>query len=151
MKLGERHVESYVFDGRRYRVDEVYPFGQLPKGAQRDARRQDDDIRAHYGVPATAAYYHFVIVPHDELVSALQRRFGESRYAVMLEDPSVIALAREIERHGLQQPPVLEEGWRRALAIAYLGWDLPYFTIDEPIEMPTYADMPTLDGRRTRR
>lgn len=151
MRLGERHADSYVFDGRRYRIGKLYTFDELPKGVRHDAKLQDDDIRVHYGVPSTGATYRFVLVPHEELVEMLHQRFGEQRYAAMMEDPGVIALAREIQRHGLQQPPILDEGWKRAWAVAYLGWDLPYFTLDEPIEIPPYTNIPSLDGRPARR
>jgi hypothetical protein len=39
---------------------------------------------------------------------------------------------------------------KRALALALLGWDMPYFTIDESIDMPAPVFIPTLDARRRR-
>jgi hypothetical protein len=149
MRLGERITpEAYRFDNKSYVIGESYSFNDLPKGVRKDALSQNDDIEAHYGRSARTVTYKLVMVPHQELVRMLQERFGERGYSKRVHDPDLIAFARQIEREGLQQPPVADEGWHRAFALAYLGWDMPYFMVDEPIEMPGPTFIPTLDGPR---
>lgn len=149
MRLGERTVpETYQFEGKPYVVGESYHFHELPKGVRKDVLSQSEDIEAHYGRTAKSATYRLIMVPRQELVRMLQERFGEKEYSKMLHDPDLIAFARQIEREGLQRPPALDEGWRRAFALAYLGWDMPYFTVDEPLDMPEPTFIPTLEGHR---
>lgn len=148
MRLGERITpETYHFDGKPYVIGRSYSFRDLPKGSRKDALSQDEDIEAHYGRSAKTATYKLVMIPHEELVRMLLERFGEKGYSKRLHDPDLIAFARQIEREGLQQPPVGDEGLRRAFAAAYLGWDLPYFLVEETIEMPGPTFIPTLEGR----
>jgi hypothetical protein len=148
MDLGRSSTEKYRFGNRDYRPGEDYGWKELPLQVRKDLSVQADDIEARFGHDPKALHYRLVIIPHDELLEALKARFGEGRLANLGEDREISALARRIEREGLQNPPVLEEGLKRALAILLLGWDLPYFTLSEPIEMPTQRHIPTLDGRR---
>lgn len=149
MRLGERTVpETYHFENKPYVVGKSYHYHQLPKGVRKDAISQNDDMEAHYGHGARSVTYRLVIVPNQVLVQMLQDRFGEKGYSRRLHDSDQIAFARQIEREGLQQPPIGDEGWNRAMAIAYLGWDMPYFMVDVPIEMPPPTFIPTLDGSR---
>lgn len=149
MRLGERtSTEVHRFEGKVYVIGESYTFSQLPKGVQKDVLSQSDDIEAHYGRSARSAIYRLVMVPHGNVVRMLQDHFGEDAYAKMVRDPKLVAFAHRIEREGLQQPPALDEGWRRAFALAYLGWDMPYFRIEETLEMPESTFIPTLEGRR---
>jgi len=149
MRLGERtSTETYRFEGKVYTVGRSYTFSELPKGVQKDVLSQSDDIEAHYGHSARAAAYRLVMVPHESVVQMLQDHFGEETYSKTIRNPKLISFAHQIEREGLQQPPALDEGWRRAFALAYLGWDMPYFTIEEGLEMPNPTFIPTLEGRR---
>jgi len=61
---------------------------------------------------------------------------------------AVVKLARSIERDGLRYPAVADEGWKRALAIASLGRDLPYFEALEPFDVQFEPMIPTLEGAR---
>lgn len=149
MKLGERlSQEAYRFGGRTYTVGQSYGFRDLPAAVQRDIVKQEEEIAVRYGMPPEATHYRFIIVPHDELIRLLKEVFGEREYEKRLRDSATREFAHRIDQEGLQHPPVLDEGWRRAFALAYLGWDMPYFVMDEPIEMPEFVNIPTLDGRR---
>ncbi len=147
MDLG-RSTEKYRFGNRDYRPGEDYVWNQLPLQARKDLAIQADDIEARFGHDPKVMHYRLIIIPHDELLEALKARFGEERLRNLDQDREISALARRIEREGLQNPPVLEEGLKRALATLLLGWDLPYFTLSEPLDMPIQRHIPTLDGRR---
>ncbi len=149
MDLG-RSTEKYRFGSRDYRPGEDYAFSELPLQVRKDLTVQADDIEARFGHDPKTMHYRLVIIPHDELLEALRARFGEERLRNLGQDREIAALARRIEREGLQNPPVLEEGLKRALATLLLGWDLPYFTLSEPLEMPSTRYISTLDGRLRR-
>lgn len=106
-----------------------------------------EEVMSRFGRDYRALTFRLVIIPNRELVRVLTDRFGEQGFAKRLSERRVQDLASRIEREGLQQPPVLEEGVHRALALASLGWDMPYFLLDEPIQMPSSRYIPTLDGR----
>jgi hypothetical protein len=142
--------ETYTFDRKPYEVGQSYRFAQLPQGVQEDIMVQADDIELHAGTPVDAATYRLILVPHSEVVRTLKERFGEDDYNKRLRSKAVRTLAKTIEQEGLQQPPVLDEGIHRALALALLGWDMPYFTLDEMLDLPEPVFIPTLDGWRRR-
>lgn len=144
--LGETRREVYRFGGRDYSVGHRYTFKELPVEVRKDLALQKDEVESRYGRDPKTLKYRLVMVPYTELVRLLQQRLG-ARYERLLRDPAIMALAQDIEAHGLKSPPVLEEGLKRALALASLRWDMPYFTVDEPIHMPSPEYIPTLDGR----
>lgn len=141
-------TEGYRFGSRHYIVGQHYAWRELPATVQHDIVVQADDIEARYGRDPRTLKYQLIKVPHADLVRMLADRFGQSGYSKRIHDPKLVAFAHKIERAGLQYPPVLEEGLQRALALSYLGWDMPYFTLDEPIEMPEHSFIPTLDGAK---
>ncbi len=140
-------AEVFQFDHGVYAIDESYPFYLLPPGVQKDIQAQTDDIELHFNIPAEMATYRMILVPHYELVRSLKERFGEEGYRKRVRSRETKALAKKIDEEGLQQPPVLDEGISRALALAWLGWDMPYFTIDEMMELEPPVYIPTLEGR----
>lgn len=142
--------EVYQFEGKPYEVGQSYYFDNLPKGVQNDIRVQADDIELHTSMSPESAIYRLILVPHSEVVRTLKERFGKGEYNKRLRSKRVRDLAKTIEREGLQQPPVLDEGIHRALALALLGWDMPYFTLEEMIGAPEAAFIPTLEGWRRR-
>lgn len=146
--LGEaRHPAAPVRFGKKdYTVGKRYSWEDLPPAVRKDVENQEEEIESRFGRDPRTLRYRLVIIPHADLVRHLEDRYG-ARYTEKLRDPKVLELARDIDRRGLQSPPVLEKGLRRALAIASLGWDMPYFTVDEPISMPEPTYIPTLDGR----
>ncbi len=142
-------VEAYEFGGHDYIVGAPYRFADLPWSVRRDARAQEEDIEVHHNVDFRDATYRLIIVPHEDLVRSLEDRFGEEELTQKLRANTIHALSRKIEKEGLQQPPVVDEGIDRALALVLLGWDMPYFTVDESIEWPVEEmRIPTLEGRR---
>lgn len=146
--MGDVHGTAPVFGGRRYVPGRAYSFHDLPKQVQEDLVAQEEAVEVHHGIPVESGSYRLLMVPHAQLVRTLKERMGEKAYQAALKSSEVKAIAADIEHHGLKSPPVLDEGVKRALALALLGSDMPYFTIDETIPMPPYADMPSLEGRR---
>lgn len=146
--LGESYGAGRVvkFGKKDYLVGHRYGWEELPSQVQDDVDLQEEEIESRFGRDPKSLSYRFIVIPYADLVRHLEDRYGD-RYKAKLKSPMVIALARDIEANGLKTPPVLEEGMTRALALARLGWDMPYFTIDEPIEMPEPLFIPSLDGR----
>jgi hypothetical protein len=136
---------SLIFGGRRFVFGEVYSYDDLPQATRRDILAQEDDLQARFGTGARTLHFRLVLVPHDDLVRELHLRYGAGLEDAMAA-PEVAALAHSIARYGLQYPPVGEEGWTRALAMAALGSDMPYFEILEPFETGISPAIPTLDG-----
>jgi hypothetical protein len=140
-------VAAITFDAKAYRVGEAYSWGDLPATTRREAIAQDADLEARFGRGAKELFYRFVVVPHPDLLRFLSDRYGP-RLDDALESPEIRELARKIERRGLQHPPVGEDGLERALAVAALGWDLPYFEVVEPFGPMEPVFIPTLEGKR---
>lgn len=138
----------YRFGGKPYVVGNSYPWKDLPPQVQKDLASQADEIESRYGRDPRSLQYKLVLVSHPDLIRSLQDRFGEEGFLKRLKEPKTLALARQIDQDGLQYPPVVEQGFRRAFALAYLGWDMPYFMLEEPIDMPSPEYIKTLDGRR---
>jgi len=136
---------SVIFGGRRFVFGGVYGYDDLPPATRRDILAQEDDLQERFGAGARTLHFMLVLVPHTDLVSELRLRYGAGLEDAMAA-PAVTALAHSITRHGLQYPPVGEEGWMRALALAALGIDMPYFEVLEPFEIPGPVAIPTLDG-----
>lgn len=137
----------YRFGKREYQVGERYTWKELPLEVRRDVDRQQEEIESRYGRDPKTLHYRLVLVSNQDLIRHLKERFGADRYEEKVQQARIKTLADDILAHGLKIPPVLEEGMQRALALARLGWDMPYFTVDEPIEMPEPSYIPTLDGR----
>lgn len=137
---------TLVFDGKKYRVGMAYRYDELPAAVRRDVLAQEEDLESLYGRDPRALQFRLVVVPHADLMRALASRYGPGLDQA-LADPGTARLARSIERRGLQHPPVGEEGWTRALALASLGRDMPYFEILAPIGAPGIPEfIPTLEG-----
>lgn len=144
--LGRMDPEpSIVFGGRQFVFGGIYSYDDLPQATRRDILAQEDDLQARFGAGARTLHFMLVVVPHADLVRELRLRYGTDLENAMAA-PEVAALAHSIARHGLQYPPVGEEGWTRALAMAALGSDMPYFEVLEPFEAGIAPAIPTLDG-----
>lgn len=139
--------EGSVFERRCYYPGEIYRFFELPSLSQKDALRQRADFEAHFGHGPESMSYRFLLVPHTEVMRILEKRYGSDLPHAM-DSEAVRKLAQSIRREGLKYPAVADEGWQRALAIAGLGLDLPYFEVMPAIDMPQTAWIPSLEGRR---
>lgn len=139
--------EGAVFERRCYVSGDTYSFFELPSLSQKDAIRQTADFEAHFGHNPQAMHFRFLMVPHQEVVRLLEEHYGP-RLMEMMQSAAVQKIAHSIRKEGLKYPAVADEGWKRALALAGLGQDLPYFEVVEPIEMPYSAMIPTLEGNR---
>lgn len=115
----------FRFGDRTYKVGDAYEFEELPEGVQDDVVVQLEFER----VPADFRY-RLVVVPHETLMGSLEERYGTG-LGEAIDDQDIADLAENIRARGLQLPPVGDEGWHRALAVAKLGWDLPYFVMEE--------------------
>jgi len=138
--------DGVVFERRCYSPGETYSFFELPSLSQKDALRQTSDFEAHFGRNPESMHFRFLMVPHQEVVRLLENHYGP-KLLQMMRSSAVQKIVRSIEQEGLKYPAVADEGWKRALALADLGQDLPYFEVIEPIEMPYPAMIPTLEGR----
>lgn len=139
--------EGAVYERRCFIQDSIYSFYDLPSHSQKDALRQGADFEAHFGHGPESMRFRFLMVPHAEVMRLLEQQYGAELANKMRSEP-IRKLAQSIEREGLQYPAVADEGWKRALAIASLGRDLPYFEVLEPFDMPFDPMIPTLDGNR---
>jgi hypothetical protein len=137
-----------VFDGRTYVVGQAYPWDELPRQVQKDVVVQEEGLELVFGRDPRGLYYELILVPHTEVVRMLEGRFGKERLGRHFQTPSIRRLAEEIEREGLHAPPVEDEGWKRAIALALLGWDMPYFRVATPFEPPWPIEIPALEGNR---
>lgn len=141
--------EGAIFERRCYTSGAIYSFYDLPSLSQKDALRQTDDFESHFGHGPESMRFRFLMVPHTDVVRLLEQHYGPELPKLM-QSAAVRKLAQSIGREGLKYPAVADEGWKRALAIAGLGRDLPYFEILEPFEMPFNPMIPTLEGVRKR-
>lgn len=151
--LGRTKTEAgpspFLFEGRKYAPGKTYRWDDLPSVTRHDAKIQSDDFEAHFGRGYRDLDYHLIVVPHAEVMRVLRERYGDGLER-MLRSAEVRRLASLIEKHGLRYPPVHNEGWKRALAIADLGRDLPYFDATLPFGAEPAPFIPTLEGRRGR-
>lgn len=138
--------DGAIFERRCYAPGGTYSFFELPSLSQKDAVRQTADFEAHFGRNPQSMSFRFLMVPHQEVVRLLENHYGP-KLKDMMQSAAVQKIAHSIKKEGLKYPAVADEGWKRALALAGLGRDLPYFEVVEPIEMPYAAMIPTLDGR----
>jgi hypothetical protein len=138
-----------VFERRCYEYGSSYPFQQLPAETRRDAKRQTEELEYVFGKPADELIYRFDILQHSELVRMLEHEYG-ARFPERLESPAVRRMATSIEREGLKYPPVVDEGWKRALALAGLGMDMPFFSVIPPVGGDFPVRIPSLEGTRRR-
>ncbi len=146
--LGRRQTcEGEIFERRCYTPGEVYSFNDLPSLSRKDALSQRADFEAHFGRGPETMAFRFLLVPHQEVVRLLHNHYGSGLEAAM-HSQAVKKLSHSIEREGLKYPAVADEGWKRALAMASLGRDLPYFEVLEPFDMPYNPGLPTLEGAR---
>lgn len=141
--------EGAVFERRCYAPGDTYSFSELPSLSQKDARRQAADFEAHFGRSPESMNFRFLMVPYQEVIRLLENHYGP-KMTEMMESSAVQKISRSILREGLKYPAVADEGWKRALALASLGQDLPYFEVVEPIEMPYSVMIPSLEGIRKR-
>lgn len=139
-----RPVRS-VFEGRRYTFGKAYSWEMLPSETQKDALRQAEDIAYVYGRQPEELEYRLDLMPHGELIQVLERVYGADLER-KLQSVDVGRMARSIEERGLLYPPIVDEGWKRALALASLGMDMPFFSVVPPFEMPPPSFVPSLEG-----
>lgn len=139
--------DGVVFERRCYTPGATYSFFELPSLSQKDAVRQTADFEAHFGRKPETMHFRFLMVPYREVIRLVEKHYGP-RLMKMLQSSAVQKIINSIQKEGLKYPAVADEGWKRALALADLGQDLPYFEVVEPIEMPYAAMIPTLEGNR---
>lgn len=136
---------TFIFGRRRYVEGRDYAFDDMPPSVRRDVLAQAEEIESVLESDPREVLYRFLVVSPEDLKWALRARYGE-RLQEELARPETRRLARSIERSGLREPPVGEEGWRRALAALLLGIDLPYFHPLPRFEAPEPVFVPTLNG-----
>lgn len=146
--IGRAKCPGHVFAQSCYVFGNRYTWEQLPPGARKDALKQRDDFEWAYGRGPEGLLYSFALMPHAELVRVLQQEYGAA-FAERLASPEVRRMARSIAKEGLKSPPVGQEGWRRALALASLGLDMPFFAEIPPFAVGEPTFIPTLEGART--
>jgi hypothetical protein len=137
--------EGVIFERRCYTPGESYSFDDLPSLSRRDAIAQTADFQSHFGHGPEVMHFRFLMVPHAEVMVLLERQYGAGLRQAM-NSQAVRKLALSISREGLKYPAVADEGWKRALAIASLGKDLPYFEVLPPFDMPEPQWIPSLEG-----
>lgn len=138
--------EGLVFERKCYVPSEIYRFDELPSTTKRDARKQTEDLELHYGSDPEFLNYRFQVIPHEALHGILERQFGDLE--PVMTSPGIRRLAKSISEEGLKYPALAGEGWKRALAIASLGMDLPYFEPIPRLEYVPEPSFPSLEGRR---
>lgn len=138
--LGKSHAcaaPQVRFDRKCFQPGAHYGWDDLTPEMKRDVGRQRDEVEPVHGRPVENLTYRFIVIPHRELVAILAERFGPNPMQIA-KSADVRKIARSIEREGLRSPPIGEEGWKRALALASLGMDMPYVSILPPFEMGPY-------------
>lgn len=146
--LGRRgDCAGAVFERRCYGAGYTYGFDELPSQTRRDAISQTDNFTAHFGHRPDVMQYRFLVIPHDEVMRVVTERFGNSLRRAIGE-PKVKRLVHEIGEEGLKYPPIADEGWKRTLAMAALGLDLPYFEVLPPLDADFDPQIPTLEGKK---
>lgn len=138
--------QGAVFERRCFIPGNTYSFSDLPSHSQKDAIRQHADFEANFGRSPETMGFRFLLVPHEEVLRLLHQHYGAGLKKEMHKE-AVRKLAHSIEREGLKYPAVADEGWKRALAIASLGRDLPYFEVLDPFDVPFRPAIPSLEGR----
>jgi hypothetical protein len=134
-----------LFERKCFEPGAYYGWDDLTPLMKRDAERQRDEIESVHGQSPEALTFHFLIVPHRELMGVLSDRFGPDLER-LLESDDIQKIARSIEEKGLKSPPLGEEGWKRAVALASLAMDMPYLSVVPPFEAGPFA-FATLEGR----
>lgn len=145
IEMGRSH-EGIVFEGRRFVPGRAYRWGELPSGTRKDLKEQRADVEFVHGAEPEELLYTFRVMPHDDLVVELNKRYGPGLEHEM-KRREVADLARSIKRSGLRNPPAIDEGWRRALAIASLDMDMPFFAVVPPIMPESEFFRPAVEGR----
>lgn len=135
--------EGIQFGRKCYVPGQVYPFEELPAVAKEDARSQRDDLEFIHGRAPEELLYNFDVMPHQALLEMLQAKYGPD-WKKAAAAPKIRKIARSIEKNGLESPPLVDEGWDRALALASLGLDMPYFDVPPSV---SFQFIPTI-GRR---
>jgi hypothetical protein len=137
-------AQTFVFDGKRYRIGQTYRWSDLPASTRRDARAQADDIQAHYGRGYQDALYRLLLIPNASAEQLLRKRYGEE-YDRISRSPEVRRISSAIRRDGVKRPPILEEAIDEAIAMVTLGLDVPYFDVSEALLAPEHF-IPSLEG-----
>lgn len=138
---------GHVFERTCYVPAGYYRWEELPAAARRDTENLREEYEYVHGRGPEVLTYQFLVVPHAQLVGVLEREFGED-FDRRVSSPEVKRLARAISKEGLKSPPVDGEGWKRALALASLGLDMPFFMVVPPFGRQDPVFIPTLEGGR---
>jgi len=141
-----RARSGFTFGGTSFVPGGTYSWSQLPEGTRKDVEAQRADVEFVHGAEPEDLLYSFRVMPHAELVEELLKRYGPGLERAM-KRKEISDLARSIKRGGLRNPPVVDEGWKRALALASLGMDMPYFSVIPPIMREESFFRPAVEGR----
>ena len=146
IELGRARA-GFKFGSKQFVPGEIYSWGDLPSETRHDLLKQTEDLEYIHGRGPRRLEYRFQVMPHAALMSFLANEYKEGLEKAM-NSRSVASLARSIEQEGLQYPPAVDEGWKRALALASLGMDMPFFGVVPPFLVEEEALFsPAVEGR----
>ena len=145
VELGRART-AFRFGGKQYTPGEIYSWEDLPSETRHDLLKQAEDLEYIHGKGPRKLQYRFQVMPHATLMSFLANEYKEGLEKAM-NSRSVASLARSIEREGLRYPPAVDEGWKRALALASLGMDMPFFGAVPPFLAEEALFSPAVEGR----
>jgi hypothetical protein len=145
IELGRARA-GYRFGGKHYEPGGIYDWQDLPSETRHDLLKQAEDLEYIHGMGPKRLQYRFQVMPHAALMSFLANEY-QDRLEKAMNSRSVASLARSIEREGLQYPPAVDEGWKRALALASLGMDMPFFGVVPPFLSEEALFSPAVEGR----
>ncbi len=140
-----RARSGLTFEGRRFTPREIYSWDELPSETRQDLLKQADDIEFIHGRTPDKLQYRFQVMPHADLVAFLTAEYGKGLEKAM-DSRAIASLARSIEREGLKYPPAVDEGWKRALALASLDMDMPFFGVVPPFISEEMLFSPAVEG-----
>lgn len=145
VELG-RARSGFRFGGKQYIPGEIYSWEALPSETRHDLLKQAEDLEYIHGRGPKRLQYRFQVMSHAALMSFLANEYKEGLEKAM-NSRSVASLAHSIEREGLRYPPAVDEGWKRALALASLGMDMPFFGAVPPFLTEEALFSPAVEGR----
>ena len=131
-------MRPFHLPGRVYRLED------LPAGSQKDVLDQWEDIELRFGRDPRSLLFRFIVIPNWELRQAVNAYFGDNTASLLRSQPIRSLMSSITKEGGLDYPPVGDAGWDRALAMAQLGMDMPYFIVDEPLEIPVPSPLPPM-------